>query len=113
MKIRTALACLALALALPACVPSSGTVKPLTVASVEDQKKEIARQRDAGEIGYAEAARRQYAIQTANYSLTPGEHAFWQASISEANRVDGGEISPVEYQQRVKAAYARYVGARS
>lgn len=113
MITRRSVAFSTLAFAVAGCVAGGKPVTPMTVVPVEEQKKEIARLRDAGRIGYAEAARRQYAIQTANYTLSPGEHAFWQASITEAARVDSGEIPPAEYHQRVRIAYARHVGGRS
>lgn len=104
----TSPAALVVAGLLAGCV---GTYTPTTqvrTMSVEEQKIDIARQRDAGRIGYAEAVRRQYAIQRANYALTPGEETFWQVSAREAARVDAREITPAEYQRRVREAYARY-----
>ncbi|WP_181703953.1 hypothetical protein [Chthonobacter albigriseus] len=81
-------------------------------ASIEDQKKDIAILRNQGRIGYAEAARRQYAIERSSYRLSPDEERFWQISMAEAARVDARQITPDEYQRRVQVAYARYVRPR-
>lgn len=93
-----------------ACV-SVAPPTTVTRVSIEDQKRDIARQRDLGRIGYLEAARRQYAIQQANYTLTPGEEAFWRESMAQAALVDQGRISPEEYRRRIQIAYSRNVGA--
>ena len=91
-----------------ACV-SMAPPTTVTQVSVEDQKRDIARLRDQGRITYLEAARRQYAIQQANYTLTPGEEAFWRESIAQAALVDRGRITPAEYRRRVQIAYSRNV----
>lgn len=110
MTYRIAAALLA-ALSLGACVagpPPAGT--PVVRLSVEDQKKDIALQRDRGLIGFEEAARRQYAIQRNAYRLSPGETAFWETSIGYAREVDSGRMSPAEYKVRVQQAYGSLVG---
>ena len=111
MKVSAAAALLLAVLPLAACVSAP---PPTTVVqvSVEDQKKEIARLRNTGAIGYEEAARRQYAIQRGAYSLTASEVGFWETSIALAREVDRRRLTPADYQARVQAAYALMVGGR-
>jgi hypothetical protein len=97
------------ALALGACVQTTARVDP--TLSPDDQKREIALQRERGEITYAEAARQQYAIEQATVTLTPQQQAFWQESIGIAAAVDAGQISREDYRARVAEAYSRNVGA--
>lgn len=106
--IRFAAAALGLSLSLAGCM-SAPAERPL-VGSIEDQKREIAAQRDRGEIGYAEATQRQYVLQSATYSLTPGEEAFWRESLRLSAEVDAGGLSPADYRGAIQVAYARNVG---
>ncbi len=77
--------------------------------SVEEQKKDVADLRNRGVITYEEAARRQFEIQRANYTLTNGELSFWRASIFYARQVDRRQITREAYQRQVDEAYRRYV----
>lgn len=109
------LATLVLAAPMAACVAVPSARPPVAAApkpvSIEDQKKDIAIARDRGQITFEEAAVRQYAIQRNAYRLSIGEERFWEASISEARRVDRREITPDEYKRRIQTLYAANVGA--
>lgn len=95
---------------LSGCNPSERPLTAkVTLSSVEDQKKDVARLRDEGVISYEEAARRQFAIQRGNYNLTDGEISFWRASIELAMKVDRGQISKTEYKRLIAEAYQQYV----
>ncbi|MBH0237731.1 hypothetical protein [Methylobrevis albus] len=100
-----------LALLLSACVATRPALPPSStmIQSVEDQKRDIAVRRNRGEIFFADAARQQYAVQKANYSLTPNEERFWAESIANASLVDSRRITPQEFHNRVRVLYARYV----
>jgi SOS-response transcriptional repressor LexA len=104
------LAALALALLAAGCNPSPRPMTDkVTLSSVEDQKRDVARLRDRGVISYEDAARRQYEIQRGNYNLTDAELSFWRASIEIAMKVDRGEIRAKDYQRLIHEAYDRYV----
>jgi hypothetical protein len=111
MKKTTIIAVLAAALSLAACVSTPLPPSSTRIAVVENQKKDIAIERNAGRISYEEAARRQYAIERASYALRASEVNFWQEAISLARAVDENRISRAEYQRRIQIAYARDVGA--
>lgn len=100
-----------LAVSLSACVAARPALPPSSspIAAVENQKRDIAVRRDRGEIFFADAARQQYAVQKANYALTPNEERFWAESIANASLVDSRRITPQEFHTRVRALYARYV----
>ena len=98
--------------AVPAVQPAAaGVPQSAAEAAAEDQKRAIANMRDAGYISYEEAARRQYEIQRNTYPMSPAEHAYWNAAFGIAAMVDRRQITPAEYQVRIRAAYAQIVGA--
>ncbi|WP_181706398.1 hypothetical protein [Chthonobacter rhizosphaerae] len=113
MSVARIIASVAVAALASACVaspqatvraPAPTAARPL---SPEDQKKDIAIARDRGLIGFEEAARRQYAIQRENYSMTRGDVRFWEASIAEARKVDQGLLTPDDYKRRVQVLYSQ------
>jgi hypothetical protein len=94
---------------LAGCVPTGQPMTGAPQMSVEQRKMDVARLRDAGQISYEEAARRQFAIQRSAYALTDGELSFWRASIEYAMMVDARTISRDDYRRLVAEAYDTYV----
>lgn len=105
-----------LALALGLAAVTAGcqlTPKPPTsltvLTSIEEQKKDVARLRDRGQITYEEAVRRQFAIERNNYELSQGQMSFWRAMVLHGVDVDRGRITPAQFRALQQQEYLRWV----
>jgi len=96
------------ALILAGCVPTDRPPPSAQIPQIENLKRDVAGQRNRGMISYEEAARRQFEIERAYYSLNAKQLKTWRLAIDLAHQYDYRQITRQDYERRKQMLFADY-----